>query len=134
MSTTPTPNGQTPGPAFAKVHIAPQWAVKVGKRGGMRFLALTSQANDEANARLLAASYTMADRDARELGVDAVELCEALDLAALIRAAQGAVSLLECLGNGGTDTEAAVRALRRALPPVFPEPATEPQPTAKGRR
>ncbi len=37
------------------------------------------------DARLYAASYTMLDAAARELGVDAVELAESIDLAEVIR-------------------------------------------------
>lgn len=47
-----------------------------------------------ANRPLLAAAYTSYDRAARELGVDAVELAESLDLAALIQDAAKAAALI----------------------------------------
>lgn len=39
----------------------------------------------EANARLLTASYTAFDRAGRELGIDAAELAESIDIAEMIR-------------------------------------------------
>ncbi len=106
-------NAHTPGPAFAELHVEPQWAVKVGKPKGLHYLAVTSQANDEANARLLAASYTMVDAAARELGVPATELAK-LNLASLIRAARNVV-------NSTTEDESvfARMELRRAIPGLW---------------
>ena len=125
------PNAQLPGPLDAKrlnggPKAYPSWA-----RGSL----LTAEANPwfvatledcdntETTARLLAASYTMADRAGRSLGVDAADLCAKTDLAALIRAAQTAVEVLE-QGTDWRDTSPAQAAakLRAALPAVFVEP------------
>lgn len=56
----------------------------------------------EANAALLASSYSAFDKAGRELGIDACELAESLDLAALIRAAKEVVNELDhdTLGAG----------------------------------
>jgi hypothetical protein len=49
----------------------------------------------EANRRLFAAGFTMLDKAGRTLGVDAAELGESIDLAALIRTARKALKLME---------------------------------------
>lgn len=45
---------------------------------------------DPANARLLASAYTAFDKAGRELGIDAAELAERLDVAELIKIVQWA--------------------------------------------
>lgn len=62
-----------------------------------RIMGLADEKEREANARLLAASYACFDKAGRTLGVDAAELAEKLDLAALISAAHAArLSLPDC--------------------------------------
>lgn len=89
-------NAQTPGPLQAgtslriALHIAPLFQFTNEPNP---YLPRPDTADeDEANARLLAASYTAYDKAGRELGIDAAELAKSLDLAALIRAAREVVS------------------------------------------
>lgn len=140
-TTTPTPNAQTPGPV--------RWQGTKGKPTARAYLSATPDAPEpfaqvlvildgdgptEADARLLAASYTMADAAGRALGVDAAALCERLDLAALIRAARHLLDDMAatgCLDHyradlGGMGVGGAVDELRAALSALPPEP----QPTA----
>lgn len=119
MTNTPQINAQTPGPltvgstlertgatwithqAAGNVAMAAAlWRKDIpeGKRGYPEDYA---RAEITANARLLAAAYTMADKAGRELVVDAAKLCETLDLAALIGAAQRALDLAK-RGLGST--------------------------------
>lgn len=91
-------NSQTPGPltcsqfAFAdnedRSRINAANGRMVGSTANQMWNGETTQAN--ADARLLAASYTCLDKAGRILGVDPAELAEKLDIAALIRAAQTA--------------------------------------------
>jgi hypothetical protein len=96
MNTMPKQiNAQTPGPlAVARdqfTHLEPDLHLTIF--GGFivarvnRFAASFGDKRDEKNAALLAASYTSFDKAARALGVDAVELAQSLDLAALIQKA-----------------------------------------------
>lgn len=89
-----TPNAQTPGPVAVCPSVGvPGWEDAVCTlRSSAGYVGEVDNGNTpaeaKANARLLAAAYTMADRAGRELGIDAAQLCESLDLAALIRLAQ----------------------------------------------
>ena len=94
-------NSQTPGPLFNR-QAPPQFPhsrnleTKMGDRVALVDpkpfwdTGLDGGTRHDTNARLLAASYTLLDRAGRELGIDAAELAEKLDLAALIRAALAA--------------------------------------------
>lgn len=79
---------------------------------GERWVALVeaTDAECEANARLIPAALNAFDKAGRTLGVDAAELAESLDLAALIRAARWAACATD-------DTEATFAriALQREL-------------------
>jgi hypothetical protein len=99
---TPAPgmNEQTPGPLTYRSVTG----LICTERGNLVFVADTRRHKDEdrdmsaqdcANARLLAASYTLLDRTGRELGVDAAELAEKLDLVKLIQAARDALTYLD---------------------------------------
>lgn len=78
-------NQQTPGPCIARNgHLVIDGAAIAHCRDHHGDL----EANAGPNAALFAAAYTSFDRAARKLGVDAVELAESLDLAALVRSAQ----------------------------------------------
>lgn len=110
---TITINQQTRGPLVACDHYLHAREKKfVAVSGG-------DENQKEANARLLAASYNAFDKAARELGVDATELAERIDLAALILAATNAVLALkhwpETDLKSGTVREALVLETRGAL-------------------
>lgn len=86
-----TINAQTPGPVAAVSPHPGQWAlvpVNHGKAPECWTLAYVRdfQRNDAENARLFAASYNAFDKAGRELGIDAAELAERIDLVTLIRA------------------------------------------------
>jgi hypothetical protein len=115
-ATAQTINTQTPGPLTV--------AALSGKitAGGMTIAASYDLRHDShgkeehANRRLLAASYTAFDRAGRELGIDAVDLAERIDLAALIRAARELLDAAErdtfkSHGRGQSEIEAMRRAL-----------------------
>lgn len=72
-----------------------------------------------ANARLLAAGYTAFDKAGRELGVDAAELAEKLDLTALINAAL-AVNNARLLSSRDVRVIGAQVRLSAALAPLRP--------------
>lgn len=78
-STVSAINAQTAGPLRVShtILFAPDRSVIAR--------AFDDSAEEEANARLLASSYTAFDKAGRELGIDAAELAEKIDLAALIR-------------------------------------------------
>lgn len=102
-------NQQTPGPCIARNgHLVIDGAAIAHCRDHHGDL----EANAGPNAALFAAAYTSFDHAARELGVDAVELAESLDLAALVRLAN-AVQL-----GAGADAfpVACARALLSKLP------------------
>lgn len=85
-----TINRQTPGPLFhhknAVYWFPPGKTVADGYIG----VASVTEQDDldlrDSNARLLAAAYTAFDKAGRELGLDAAELAEAVDIAGMIRA------------------------------------------------
>lgn len=114
-------NAQPPGPLSIVGDLTPQ--LRAPLPGGSRVLANVIARGTDPETRLLAAAYTMADRAGRVLGVDAADLCAKLDLAALIKAAQTAVDVLE-QGTDWRDLSPSLAAdhLRNTLPPVFPEP------------
>lgn len=97
MKTKPI-NQQTQGPVTFDAVSMDGYPVQVlgGKQG--RYIGevctrhlTTDPTQDEANARLLASSYSSFDRAARALNVDAAELAEGIDLAGLIRSLQDMV-------------------------------------------
>ena len=80
-------NKQTPGPV-----IVGKRSVKWGGqpiKAAQDYIATTNPGllAAEANAALLAASYSSFDKAGRELGVDATKLARFVDIAELIRAA-----------------------------------------------
>lgn len=91
-------NHQTPGPIFNR-QAPPQFPhsrnleTKMGDRVALVDpkpfwdAGLDGETRHDTNARLLAASFNAFDKAGRELGIDAAELAEKLDLAALITAA-----------------------------------------------
>ncbi len=85
-------NQHTPGPVtLALMSGVPGWEGAVCRlRSAAGYIGEVDNGNTpteaKANAALLAASYTMTDRAARELGIEALDLCK-IDLAALLRAA-----------------------------------------------
>jgi hypothetical protein len=105
---TSSMNTQTPGPlevaSFVNGHFA------IGTRDCepvAKVLRLPSDngirdPETEANARLLTAGYNAFDKAGRALGVDATELAEAIDLAALVTAAREVIGELDhdTLGAG----------------------------------
>lgn len=129
----PKLNAQTPGPlALAQAHegfsghavtlVRPDGAtIHREQVGNYTPEAIRGRV---ATVRLLASSYTMADAAGRKLGVDAAKLCEGLDLAALILAAQAAgAALLESPPDpSGLEHVKARRALLDALPANLREP------------
>lgn len=108
------PNSQTPGPLNAvSLDREPRIYAPIPSRGNYAVAdvhvndwdqqnPIISRDQAEANARLLAASYTCLDKAGRALGVDAAELAESLDLAALIQAAREVIGELDhdTLGAG----------------------------------
>lgn len=84
-------NEQTPGPLTAHKSVI-YWFPpgKTVDHGYLHIAAVTERDDrfvSDANARLLAAAYTAFDTAGRNLGIDAAELAERIDLAALIQTA-----------------------------------------------
>lgn len=115
-------NHQTPGPIFNR-QAPPQFPhsrnleTKMGDRVALVDpkpfwdAGLDGATRHKSNARLLAASYNSFDTAGRTLGVDAAELAESLDLAALIVAARQALAYLE--------TQEAARKLVHSFAPAI---------------
>lgn len=98
-------NSHTPGPfrhegtELLDVGDVPSIPHAVIRSEGERWVALVEVTDGEceANARLVPAALNAFDKAGRTLGVDAAELAEKLDLAALIRAAHAArLALDDC--------------------------------------
>lgn len=105
------PNSQTPGPLNAvSLDREPRIYAPIPSRGNYAVAdvhvndwdqqnPIISRDQAEANARLLAASFNAFDKAGRTLGVDAAELAERVDLAALIHAARHALAYLDTQPN-----------------------------------
>lgn len=89
-------NQQTPGPLMVGRRRFSHEGQPLNADGEQVAYTLPHLLASEANAALLAASYTAFDRAARELGVDAVELAESLDLAAIIGTLRDLSDAIEC--------------------------------------
>lgn len=88
-------NPQTPGPIVAVKHYLHVPALPCpGYEQGACLASVGNVTNREGDARLLAASFNAFDKAGRELGIDAAELAERVDLAALIKAAGWAATVL----------------------------------------
>lgn len=86
-------NTQTPGPLESDCGLIwppdmTQPAAGVARAAFEFGSGFEPSEQERATARLLAASYNAFDKAGRELGIDAAELAERIDLAALIRAAR----------------------------------------------
>ncbi len=117
--TTQTRNEQTPGPLEINLNASNE--CKLRDDGGNVLAVVGStytelcprlsrintpeRAEQDANARLLAAGFNAFDKAGRELGIDAAALAESIDLAGLIRATQGferAERIRQSVGMGGS--------------------------------
>lgn len=89
-------NTQTPGPLTTKTLHGFVRGYYVMHNG--LTLATVGAPNDNgdpvANARLLASAYSAFDRAGRELGIDAAELAERIDLAKLLSTLRNCVNAL----------------------------------------
>lgn len=93
-------NPQTPGPIVAVKHYLHVPALPCpGYEQGACLASVGNITNREGDARLLAASFNAFDKAGRELGIDAAELAERIDLAALIHAARHALAYLDTQPN-----------------------------------
>lgn len=121
-------NPQTPGPIVAVKHYLHVPAFpRVGYEQGACLASVGNITNREGDARLLAASFNAFDKAGRALGVDAAELAERIDLAALIKAAGWAATVLVDtavvfdsldLGRIATNLREESEKLRAVLKPV----------------
>ncbi len=100
-------NSHTPGPfrhegtELLDVGDVPSVPHAVIRSEGERWAALVEVTDGEceANARLVPAALNAFDKAGRTLGVDAAELAERVDLAALIHAARHALAYLDTQPN-----------------------------------
>lgn len=119
-------NAQTPGPIIAcpsgPVMQGYSQPLAIAQQGTPNLVAGVfgdvkgGQSVAEANAELLAASYSAFDRAGRELGMDAVELARSLDLVALIQSHRDTLQALSVfwaleMGDTQNDTIDAARAI-----------------------
>lgn len=129
QSAAPAINLQTPGPletgpgadtSRGSDHFGPNvreiWSDKRENKAVALVLYGSDLGNDDtegnANARALAAGFNLLDKTGRALGLDAAELGEGLDLAALIRAARNASAMLDKVAPlAGAELRAALSTL-----------------------
>lgn len=105
-------NQQTPGPMVTHDLGLPVGVIQVHTANRQTVVATVhyhagsdnTPEDAKPNAALLAASYTLLDRAARKLGVDAVELAESIDLAALIRTLTACADALDIAFEAEGDT------------------------------
>lgn len=109
-------NTHTPGPLHIGLRPGPfLYGPKGEQVADLRSPApLLPHEETRANMALLRNSYNAFDKAARKLGIDAGELAETIDLAALIKAAREVIDELDH-DTLGADTSARVLALEGLL-------------------